>query len=42
MAIGVDRLAVEQMTASDWPAVAEIYRQGLDTGDASFETDVPG
>ena len=29
------------MTASDWPAVAEIYRQGLDTGHASFETEVP-
>jgi phosphinothricin acetyltransferase len=29
------------MTASDWPAVADIYRQGLDTGHASFETEVP-
>jgi L-amino acid N-acyltransferase YncA len=41
MAVGVDRLAVEAMAASDWPAVAEIYRQGLDTGHASFETEVP-
>jgi L-amino acid N-acyltransferase YncA len=41
MAVGADRLAVEAMTASDWPAVAEIYRQGLDTGHASFETEVP-
>ena len=41
MAVGVDRLAVEEMTTSDWPAVAEIYRQGLDTGQASFETEVP-
>ena len=41
MAVGVDRLAVEEMAASDWPAVAEIYRQGLDTGHASFETEVP-
>src|SRR5579871_5740477 len=30
------------MQAVDWPDVAVIYRQGLDTGDASFETDVPG
>ena len=42
MAVGVDRVAVEEMTESDWPAVAEIYRQGLDTGHASFETEVPG
>jgi L-amino acid N-acyltransferase YncA len=41
MAVGVDRLAVEEMTTSDWPAVVEIYRQGLDTGQASFETEVP-
>jgi len=25
----------------DWPAVARIYRQGIDTGDATFETGVP-
>jgi len=25
----------------DWPAVARIYRQGIDTGDATFETSVP-
>jgi phosphinothricin acetyltransferase len=24
-----------------WPAVAEIYRQGIETGDATFETEVP-
>lgn len=29
------------MTASDWPAVAEIYREGIATGEATFETDVP-
>ena len=32
---------VEAMVAADWPAVAEIYRQGIETGHASFETDVP-
>jgi phosphinothricin acetyltransferase len=41
MAVGVGRVAVEEMTAADWPAVAEIYRRGLDTGHASFETEVP-
>jgi L-amino acid N-acyltransferase YncA len=29
------------MVAGDWPAVAEIYRQGIATGDATFETTVP-
>jgi L-amino acid N-acyltransferase YncA len=29
------------MAADDWPAVAEIYREGIETGDATFETDVP-
>ncbi len=30
------------LVAADWPAVAEIYRQGVESGDATFETDVPG
>jgi phosphinothricin acetyltransferase len=34
-------IAVEPMRASDWPAVAGIYQQGIDTGDATFETHVP-
>jgi phosphinothricin acetyltransferase len=34
-------IAVEPMRASDWPAVAGIYQQGIDTGDATFETRVP-
>ena len=29
------------MKSEDWPAVREIYRAGLDTGQASFEVDVP-
>jgi phosphinothricin acetyltransferase len=32
---------IEPMTPADWDAVAEIYRRGLDTGHASFETSVP-
>ena len=35
------RIVIEAMKAADWPDVAVIYRQGLDTGDASFETQVP-
>lgn len=29
------------MTPSDWPSVADIYRQGIESGDATFETEVP-
>lgn len=29
------------MRESDWPAVAAIYREGIGTGEATFETDVP-
>ena len=29
------------MVPGDWHAVAEIYRQGIESGDATFETEVP-
>ena len=29
------------MTSSDWPAVRRIYAEGIATGDAGFETEVP-
>jgi L-amino acid N-acyltransferase YncA len=32
---------IEAMQQSDWPAVREIYRQGIETGDATFETAAP-
>jgi phosphinothricin acetyltransferase len=32
---------IENMRDSDWPAVLDIYRDGIATGDATFETDVP-
>jgi phosphinothricin acetyltransferase len=30
------------LEASDWPDVAAVYAQGIETGDATFETAVPG
>ena len=30
------------MQPADWPAVEEIYRQGIATGNATFETESPG
>ena len=29
------------MAAADWPDVARIYREGIDSGHATFETEVP-
>jgi L-amino acid N-acyltransferase YncA len=33
---------VRAMGPEDWPAVAAVYAEGIATGDATFETDVPG
>jgi L-amino acid N-acyltransferase YncA len=33
--------ALRAMTPADWPAVAEIYREGIATGHATFNTDAP-
>ena len=32
---------IEAMTPEDWTAVREIYEQGIATGNATFETEVP-
>jgi len=32
---------IRAMTEADWPAVARIYGEGIATGNATFETDVP-
>ena len=32
---------VRDMTAADWPEVEEIYRQGIDDGEATFEAAPP-
>jgi L-amino acid N-acyltransferase YncA/predicted methyltransferase len=34
-------VTIRRMQAADWPAVARIYAQGIATGDATFETEVP-
>ena len=32
---------IEEMQASDWPAVRAIYRESIATGQATFETEIP-
>jgi phosphinothricin acetyltransferase len=36
-----DGFSIEAMRAEDWPAVRDIYLEGLATGQASFETETP-
>lgn len=32
---------IEFMQPADWPAIREIYREGIATGNATFETELP-
>jgi phosphinothricin acetyltransferase len=34
-------MEVRDLRPSDWPEVARIYREGIETGNATFETDIP-
>lgn len=34
-------VTVRAMTRGDWPAVERIYQEGIDTGNATFETHTP-
>jgi phosphinothricin acetyltransferase len=34
-------ISVRRMSESDWPHVSRIYREGIETGEATFETVVP-
>jgi len=34
-------IRVRELRHEDWPEVARIYEQGIETGDATFETSVP-
>ena len=35
------RVRIEPMAEGDWPEVRQIYAEGIATGDATFETEVP-
>jgi L-amino acid N-acyltransferase YncA len=34
-------MEVRDLRTEDWPEVARIYREGIETGNATFETEVP-
>ncbi|SHI63419.1 GNAT family N-acetyltransferase [Pseudozobellia thermophila] len=35
-------MQIREMTEKDWPGVAKIYEEGIRTGFATFETEIPG
>ena len=37
-----ETITVATMSPDDWPSVRDIYAEGIATGDASFEEEVPG
>jgi L-amino acid N-acyltransferase YncA len=41
MTTGAPPIAIVDLRAGHWPQVAEIYAEGIATGNASFETEVP-
>ena len=34
-------ISVRELATTDWPSVEEIYRQGIEDGEATFETETP-
>ena len=42
MAVDSPAITIEQLTAEHWPGVARVYEEGIATGNATFETEVPG
>ncbi|WP_299124406.1 GNAT family N-acetyltransferase [uncultured Winogradskyella sp.] len=36
-----DRLIFRKLKETDWESVSKIYQEGLDTGNATFETNIP-
>lgn len=34
-------IEIKHITAKDWPEIADIYQQGIETGVATFETEIP-
>jgi L-amino acid N-acyltransferase YncA len=41
MAVDTDALTVEEFRPEHWPGAARVYEEGIATGNATFETEVP-
>jgi phosphinothricin acetyltransferase len=42
MAVHAPPVLIAELRPEHWPSVARIYAEGIATGDATFETEVPG
>ena len=41
MAVDTEVVTIEELRPEHWPGVARIYTEGIETGNATFETEVP-
>jgi L-amino acid N-acyltransferase YncA len=41
MAVDTGTVTIEQLKPEHWPGVARVYAEGITTGNATFETEVP-
>jgi phosphinothricin acetyltransferase len=41
MAVDSPTITIEQLMPEHWPGVARVYAEGISTGNATFETEVP-
>ena len=41
MAVGSPTITIERLEREHWPGVARVYEEGIATGNATFETEVP-
>jgi L-amino acid N-acyltransferase YncA len=41
MAVDTGEVAIEELLPDHWPGVARVYAEGISTGNATFETEVP-
>ena len=39
--MNTEKIEIKSMAAVDWEIVAEIYKQGIDTGNATFQREIP-
>jgi len=42
MAVRAAAVSIDTLRAEHWPGVASVYAEGIATGNATFETEVPG
>lgn len=39
--MNTEEFEIKKMAVADWESVGEIYKQGIDTGSATFQQEIP-